>query len=158
MILASNIVDGPGGAPNWIIVHNAAEARQAVRNSKDEGADFIKVYSDLSREEFFAIAKESKKFGLPFAGDVPMSVSVSAAYDAGMQSLEHRYQMPTAFSRHEEELLTLSPAARRPGASPELRRQVVRMQKDPLGREQAEVLLARLKRNHTWQTPTLVVL
>src|SRR5262249_53820724 len=53
MILASNIVDGPGGAPNWIIVHNAAEARQAVRNSKDEGADFIKVYSDLSREGFF---------------------------------------------------------------------------------------------------------
>jgi hypothetical protein len=43
---------------------NETEGRQAVRKVKDEGADFVKVYSLLPREAYFAIADEAKK--LPF--------------------------------------------------------------------------------------------
>ena len=88
--IASKIVDGTKwGDPRGALVANEAEARQAVQTAKGEGADFIKIYDGLSREAFFAIADESKKQGLPFAGHVPQLVSASEASDAGMKSIEH---------------------------------------------------------------------
>ena len=50
---------------------------------KRDGADFVKVYSLLSREAFFAIADESAKVGLRFAGHLPNSVTPAEASDAG---------------------------------------------------------------------------
>ena len=60
--------DYTGGAIN---VSNAAEARAAVANLQQRGADFIKVYNLLPREAFFAIADEAKLRGIPFIGHVP---------------------------------------------------------------------------------------
>jgi len=71
LVIASPIVDGPNPIwPGSIAVGNAAEAREAVRTLKQDGADFIKIYSRLPREAFFAIADETTKQGLPFAGHV----------------------------------------------------------------------------------------
>src|SRR5215472_10042940 len=52
-------------------VANAEEARAAVQELKQRGADFIKIIGLPSREAFFAVADEAKKQGLPFAGHVP---------------------------------------------------------------------------------------
>lgn len=49
----------------------------------DVCADFVKVYSFLQREAYFAIADEAKKQGIPFAGHVPFGVSGEEASDAG---------------------------------------------------------------------------
>src|SRR6185369_6678393 len=84
MVIGSPIVDGP--KPIWpgsIGVGSEAEARETVRRLKQAGADFIKVYSLLPREAYFAIADETKKQGLPFAGHVPQAVSAAEASNAG---------------------------------------------------------------------------
>gem|GEM_PF-5267937 len=53
--------------------------------------DFIKVYSRLPRDSYFAIAGEAKKTGIPFAGHVPYVISVTEAARAGQKSQEHLY-------------------------------------------------------------------
>ena len=50
-------------------------ARAAVVALKKEGAEFIKILSELSREAYFAIVDEARKQGILFAGHVPGSVS-----------------------------------------------------------------------------------
>ena len=164
MAIASAIVDGP--KPIWpgsLAVGTDAEGRQAVIQSKQAGADFIKVYSRLPREAYFAIADEAKKQGIPFAGHVPGAVSVAEASDAGQKSIEHFTNVLEACSTREEEL-------RQAGADawshlPEGKafpsraslRQITRQTLETFSPDKANVLFARLARNHTWQCPTLTV-
>jgi len=165
MAIASAIVDGP--KPIWpgsIAVGNDAEGRQAVIRSKAEGADFIKVYSRLPREAYFAIADEAKKQGIPFAGHVPGPVSVTEASDAGQKSIEHFTSVLEACSTREEELRKAGqdawsnlPAGQAFPSRATLR-PVTRQMLDTFSPEKANALFARLARNHTWQCPTLTVL
>ncbi len=165
MIIASTIVDGP--KPIWpgsISVSNEAEGRQAVTKIKQDGADFVKVYSLLPREAYFAIADEAKKQGLTFAGHVPESVSVAEASDAGQKSVEHVTGILSACSTREEELrkgredawANLPQGQRLP--SPARTRPLTRMMLETSSPEKAAALFARLKQNHTWQCPTMTVL
>jgi hypothetical protein len=81
--------DAPPDFPYRRRVRNTTEAREAVRDLKRLGVDFIKVHDHTPREVFFAIATEAPKVGLPFAGHVPMNVTVEEAADAGIRSIEH---------------------------------------------------------------------
>ncbi len=84
------MLDGPAGfLPGVIRCATAEEGRQGVELVRREGADFVKVYSYLTREAYFAIAKEARRVGLPFAGHVPNSVTAAEASDAGQKSMEH---------------------------------------------------------------------
>ncbi len=62
VVAAGIIVDGPepAGRPDSINVANESEGRQAVHTLRRRGADFIKVYSMLTREAYFSIADEAK--------------------------------------------------------------------------------------------------
>ena len=78
--------------PDWPFrrhITNAQEAREAVRDLKRLGVDFIKVHDGTPREAFFAIAEEAPKLGLSVAGHVPGGVAVEEAADAGIKSIEH---------------------------------------------------------------------
>jgi imidazolonepropionase-like amidohydrolase len=90
-IIASGPIldDAPPDFPYRRRVTNAVEAKQAVRDLKRLGVDFLKVHDHTPREVFFAIADEAPKAGLPFAGHVPMNVTVEEAAKAGMRSIEH---------------------------------------------------------------------
>jgi imidazolonepropionase-like amidohydrolase len=165
MVIASPIVDGPNPIwPGSIAVGTAAEAREAVRTLKQDGADFIKVYSRLPREAFFAIADEATKLGLPFAGHVPQSVSAAEASEAGQHSIEHLTGILAACSTREAELRQereavvsqLPQGQRLP--SPARTRPLTRLMLETFSPEKAAALFARLKHNHTWQCPTLTVL
>ncbi len=168
MVIASPIVDGP--VPYWpdsVSVANEAEARQAVIKAKQDGADFIKVYSLLPRDEYFAIADESKKQGIPFEGHVPDAVSAEEASNAGQKSFEHLLSILPACSTHSEELLKAQQADLA---------EIIASKKHPLfaigprawalrwtvldtySPEKAAALFAVLKSNGTWQCPTLTVL
>ena len=105
LVIASPIVDGPH--PIWhgsLAVGNAAEAREAVRTAKQAGADFIKIYTRLPRDAFFALVDETTKQGLRFAGHVPQSVSVVEASEAGQHSIEHLSGILLASSTREDAL------------------------------------------------------
>ena len=78
--------------PDWPYrrhITNAQEAREAVRDLKRLGVDFIKVHDGTPRDAFFAIADEAPKLGLPVAGHVPGPVTVEEAADAGIKTIEH---------------------------------------------------------------------
>ncbi|MDX2048256.1 MAG: amidohydrolase family protein [Chitinophagaceae bacterium] len=94
------IVDGPQPVwPGSVAVKNPEDGRRAVDSLKNKlHTDFIKVYSLLSRESYFAIAEECKKQNIPFAGHVPNLVTVMEAAKAGQKSMEHLYGMIEAAS------------------------------------------------------------
>ncbi|RKE89077.1 amidohydrolase family protein [Ichthyenterobacterium magnum] len=78
---ASNIADTP------------EKGREIVRTQKEAGADFIKVYSGLEREVYFAIADECKKQNIPMVGHIPQKITVEEAIKANQLSFEHFYQV-----------------------------------------------------------------
>ncbi|MGH9875311.1 MAG: amidohydrolase family protein, partial [Pyrinomonadaceae bacterium] len=161
--IASTIIDGP--KPIWrgsIGVANEAEARQAVIKSKQEGADFIKVYSLLPREAYFAIADEAKKQGIPFAGHVPEAVKAAEASDAGQKSIEHLTGVLLACSHDEEAIRAEMLKALSTGdesSATRFRRLTVNVRAaQSYDLKKAVALFARFKKNGTWQVPTLTVL
>lgn len=160
IVAAGIIVDGPQriGRPTSIHVANDSEGRQAVDFLKQHGADFVKVYSMLPREAYFAIADEAKKQDLPFAGHVPASVSAMEASDAGQKSMEHLFGVFPACSTGEAELRNEElTAVAKAGFSVFIREEIHAQIKalKAYDDEKAAALFARFVKNGTWQVPTL---
>jgi len=152
------LLDGP--KPMWpgsIAISNAEQGRKAVQDLKAERADFIKVYSLLPREAYFAIADESKKVGLQFAGHVPDSVTPAEASDAGQASEEHLLQIIEACSDREAVKKKMVELAET-GASPiERRTAYIETLLATYDDKKAQALFAKFVKNNTAITPTVVV-
>ena len=153
--LASPIVDGhPKIWPDSVEVANAEEARAFVREQKTNGADFIKVYSRLSREAYFAISDESARVGIPFVGHVPTLITASEASEANQKSFEHLNGIFIACSEREQELQAKVNST----LSPRLRYRAIAEATRSYSPDKCERLFGLLKRNMNWQVPTLTVL
>lgn len=99
IIAAGPILDGGKMSYSRVLVNDPSEAKAAVDSLAEIGVDFIKVHEHLSRDTYFAIAKESRKLNIPFAGHVPLTgmdylVSGMEASVAGQKSLEHMFGIP----------------------------------------------------------------
>ncbi len=163
-IIAGQMVDGP--FPVWpglpISISDEVDARKAAASIGNSGADFIKVYSLIPRQAYFALADEAKKRGITFAGHVPVSISAAEASDAGQKSIEHLDGILRACSSIEPELTkTIEEATKDPS---QIRTSLVRALTETevkalktYSEEKAEALFARFAANGTWQAPTLVV-
>jgi imidazolonepropionase-like amidohydrolase len=161
IIAAGIIVDGPKatGRRDSLNVENPTEARQAVASLKQQGADFIKVYSMLPRDSYFAIADEAKKQGLSFAGHIPASVTAEEASNAGQKSLEHLFGVFSACSKdaarlHEENNAAVSKSGIAVFVGAEIKAELKAL--DTYDDAKASALFALFVRNHTWHVPTLV--
>jgi tetratricopeptide (TPR) repeat protein len=171
MVIGSRLIDGP--TPVWpgsITVSTEAEGRQVVRRMKEIGYDFVKVYDRLPREAYFAIADESKKLGIPFAGHLPRSIRAIEASNAGQRSIEHLASgglgILSACSSKEEELYKAREKAdegvssqqpRTPAQLAAFRTFACEVLKS-YDEEKASALFALFLKNGTWQCPTLIVL
>lgn len=91
VIAAGQVLDGPQPihAEISMPVPDAAAARAAVASLADAGVDFIKVYTLLPRDAYFAALEAARDHGLPVAGHVPGDVTVIEAAQAGQASIEH---------------------------------------------------------------------
>jgi imidazolonepropionase-like amidohydrolase len=168
--LGSPVIDGPN--PRWpgsIVVRDEAQGREAVDQQQQRGADFIKVYDNLPRNVYFAIADEAKKRGIPFEGHVPKSVTAVEASDAGQKSIEHLTRVALGCSK---EGMTISAELQRQEAlfrAPD----ATMSQKMDSGKRMtglylrvvetydnatAQALFAEFLKNGTWQCPTLTLL
>jgi len=105
--------------------------RQAVRQVRDEGFAFAKVYTLLGREAYFAMADEANRLDFPFAGHPSGYVTPIEASEAGQLSIEH-----LAHGQPEGARIDLAC-----------------VDGDGCGE-----LLETFARNRTWQVPTLVML
>ncbi|HUU52983.1 MAG TPA: amidohydrolase family protein [Candidatus Heimdallarchaeota archaeon] len=154
MIIASRLADGPtpGRQYSPAHIHNEAEGRQFVRKAEEEGADFIKIGTYLSRVAYFAIIDEAKKQGIPFSGHVPLSVSAAEVSDAGQKSIDHSYGVKIACSSKEEEF-----RKRLMELVPELHARVKLYEEIDYSEQEAGELFARLIKNSTFVCPTLAV-
>ncbi|MEV0033301.1 amidohydrolase family protein [Nocardia sp. NPDC050793] len=162
MVVASSIIDGPPVLwPGSEGVATDAEARAAVRRAHGSGADFVKVYSQLSRETFAAIADESRRVGLRFAGHVPYRIPVHEAIEAGQYTLEHMYGMLTAASARAVELQAEIEAMPAEPGHPDgwvaqrarLEREAAETYDPARAASLSDLMIGR----GCWQSPTLVV-
>jgi imidazolonepropionase-like amidohydrolase len=157
-IVASGPMLVPRGKKNaeQYSVADAEEARAAVQELKQRGADFIKIIGLPSREAFFAVADEAKKQGLPFVGHVPAVITAAEASDAGMRSIEHIVYSGLALdcSGKEKELREAILQAR-VKRDAKASAQALTEAADTFSAEKASELWARFKRNGTWVVPTL---
>ena len=150
MVATGAMLDGP--QPFWpgsISCATAEEGRAAVQRLKQEGAEFVKVYSGLPREAYFAIGSEAGRLGLPFAGHVPNGVSAAEASDAGQKSVEHLLGV----------FESCSPAGKTgPPTGMEKFGRGMRQAAAAYDPQRAASLFARFVKNGTWFVPTLAVL
>jgi imidazolonepropionase-like amidohydrolase len=151
-VSVGTLVDGvPRIWPNSDTVTNAEEAREMVRKVKAGGVDFFKVYGNLSREAYFAIAEECKKLNFPFAGHVPNGISMAEASKAGQKSQEHLgyWAMFTELSEKEEKFKNIKPADLTPALRTELFQSV--------SEQKISSLAAVLVKNKTAVCPTIMI-
>ncbi len=163
MVIASRGVDGSHFfISESIIASGEDEGRQVVTNVKKMGADLVKVYHDIPRDAYFAIADEAKKQGIPFAGHVPVLVSAAEASDAGQQSIEHCSFVWLACSTEGEEELKRKVKkiwatwVALPTSLPHARAHVKFWSDITYSEKKAAELFARLAKNDTWVCPTLM--
>jgi len=152
--LASAVIDGyPMIWPGSIEVNTPGEARKVVDEQARAGADFLKVYSRLSREAYFAIIEESRRQNIPVEGHLPDLITAWEGSDARQKSFEHLIGIALACSSREEELRPKMAAA-----TPKERVRLTREAWAGYSEAKCERLFRKFKENGTWQVPTLTVL
>jgi imidazolonepropionase-like amidohydrolase len=137
------MLDGPKPRfPSSIAITTPEDARRAVADLKQRGADFIKLQSLIPRDAVFVIAEEAKKQEIPFEGHVPDAVRASEMSEAGMKSFEHLIGVFEGSSPAEDDFLK------------EKKTEGKFLATYDAGRSAS--LAAILAKNQTWQCPTLV--
>ena len=151
LLVSGPFVDGPRPVyAGSLAIADEAAARKAVDGLQAFGVDFIKVYSQVPREAWFALADEARIKRIPFAGHVPLQIDAGEASDAGQLSIEHLMGVLLAASSRGEDLKNRLLS----GANiNELNDELV----DTFGPSRAEALFRRFARNGTWQVPTLTI-
>jgi hypothetical protein len=143
MIIAGPMLDGPAPRfPSSAPVTNAADGRRVVDELKAHGVDFIKIQSLVPRDGYFAAAERARQLGIEFVGHVPDAVRASEASNAGQRSIEHFTGIFEGCSGIEDQLLK-GPKSLGLNVSTY----------DPA---RAQALIELLRKNQTWQVPTLV--
>jgi imidazolonepropionase-like amidohydrolase len=142
--------------PPKYLVEDSITAIETVNKQKADGVDFMKIYSHLNREAYFAIAKQAKKVDLDFAGHLPESISVFEAITAGQKSLEHNLGILEATANSSD--TNYSYFLNLKGKVPNWRIDMY----DFLIKNHSKILLdsmiTQLANSNTWLCPTMVAL
>lgn len=149
LVLGGAILEGPPSPrKGWPEIRTETEARQEVQFLKKFGVDFIKVHDSLPREAYFALADESKKQGLVFAGHVTSTVSVAEASDVGQKSQEHLLGILVGCSTQEPAMMK---AVTETGLPANIRTLV-----DTYSADKCKALYAKFVKNNTYITPSFL--
>ena len=134
-LLDGNFVVYDGESRPEIGVRNATpeEARATIRELKDQGVDFIKIYEMVSPAVFEAIVESAQELGLPIDSHVPLSMRVETA-GPQVDSIEHLRNIELACASNAPELHeTRLELLKNPGGVPgvELRSSLHDLQRSP---------------------------
>jgi imidazolonepropionase-like amidohydrolase len=142
-----------GMPPVWpdlsLLVDTPQRARSAVNFLADQGVDFVKVYNNVKEPELRAIIEAAKERGLPVAGHIPRSMTMTQAVELGMTVLEH-------IRVTGREMLSLDEAEKIDHLSLG-RREPLLWQRFDLQSEKMQALVQRLAESKIFLDPTLVI-
>jgi len=146
MVISGPMLDGylPDGKlrfPSSVPVTTTESAVAAVDSLKNQGVDFIKVQSVISRDAYLAAASEAHKQGLPIVGHVPDKVSLKEVVEAGQKSIEHLMGIFEGCSTEEDKFIQ--------GQGN------LKLLLTTQDQQRCEALIKLLVQNQTWQVPTL---
>jgi len=79
----------PEDAPNFFKLENPSQVDSLLHFYSNEKVDFIKVYQQLPKDTYKALAKKAPEYGLHLAGHKPMFLSLEEAVNLGQKSFEH---------------------------------------------------------------------
>ncbi|SER35302.1 amidohydrolase family protein [Lentzea albida] len=163
LVVGSAIIDGPHSTlPGALVVSTPDEGRQAVRDAKAQGADFVKVYSYLDLPTLTAIADECTRQAITFAGHCSNHVPLGDASDLGQKTFEHMYGLSLATSTRETQLRqAIADLPLDPANSFAWFQQVLEFERQAAlthSRSKAVRLANRLRRNNSALCPTMVAM
>ncbi|MBI2679902.1 MAG: hypothetical protein HYX25_02705 [Candidatus Solibacter usitatus] len=74
-----------------------ADAREAVRQVKQSGADFVKIYFGRTTPEVLgAVIAEAHKLNLKVTGHKPVNMSIQEFVESGVDGMEHAQYLPAS--------------------------------------------------------------
>lgn len=167
LFVAGTIIDGLPPIPDEVFVaRTPAEGRHWVDSLAARGVDFIKAYEMLRPEVVKAIVDEARRRGLSVVGHAPLSMDVGAVSDLGYHSLEHLRNVDVACSAVADSVRSADAARVTAAAHDTVPGGAVRLAiwdarrarvLDSFDASRCDALLARFRRNGTWQVPTFAV-
>ncbi len=115
----------------------------------DQGVDFVKVYNNVKESELKVIVATARERGLPVAGHIPRSMTMTHAIELGMTRLEHiRITGKEMLSAEEAEKLDPLPLGKR---------EPMLWQRFDLQSEKMRALVQLLAQSRVFLDPTLVI-
>jgi imidazolonepropionase-like amidohydrolase len=72
-----------------LVVSTPDEARKAVDQINDMGADFVKIFTGIELEPYMALLERARQLRLPVAGHLPTKVRIEDAIELKQASIEH---------------------------------------------------------------------
>ena len=163
LVVGTPIVDGPYPfLQGFLPISNESRVPVVVDSLQALGYDFLKVYSKMPRDIFFALAAYCRQKNFPIAGHVPLGVPTEQASAAGLRSIEHTTGLTKSFTDNEDSMCRVWEKeladTRGPLASRELFLRAEYRTFGPFNRAKAEKVATTLINNHTAVVPTFVVL
>lgn len=152
LFFSGPLLDGlPPVSPDAsFLVDTPARARSTVNFLADQGVDFVKVYNNVKEPELRMIIQTAKERGLPVAGHIPRSMTMSRAIELGMTRLEHiRITGKEMLAAEEAEKIDPLPYGKR---------EPMLWQRFDLQSKKMNDLVQRLAQSKVFLDPTLVVL
>ena len=161
-----NVYDGSSSSfPPLSVRVPDVEATIAMVESLDSaGVDLLKAYEMLSPEKFKTITRMAREKGLKVTGHIPLSMDVISASNAGLNSIEHFRNLEMSVVANWEELLAerrelLKNKEKKSGGA--LRSSLHQLQRYEAIENTDSLTLHKvltvLKKNDTWQIPTLAL-
>lgn len=77
----------------------AEEAAEIVQDLHDSGYDGLKIYSQLTKESYLAIANKANELNMPIFGHIPWSLELDDIWDNGQSSVAHFEELMNALQR-----------------------------------------------------------
>ena len=150
LFFSGQILDGmPPVGHSSLLVDTPERARSAVTFLADQGVDFVKVYNNVKEPELKVIIQTAKERGLPVAGHVPRTMTMTRAIELGMTRLEH-IRITGKEMLSAEEAAEIDPL-------PVGKREPMLWQRFNLQSEKMRALVELLAKSRVFLDPTLVV-
>jgi len=134
---SSQLIDGPGSF--WgpqVVVETVEGVRERVRQDAEAGYPAIKLYANLTPEQFRAGVEEARARGLQIYSHVPASMTLDEVLDLHVDSIEHLDAFERALGGEGQGMQSRWVAAPAEGFAP---------------------LARRVAQSGVWQVPTLIV-